>query len=123
MTLCQRVDMRRHTFDIPNMGYESVAIGPQGSSVQTSGGHNMGIGSGITLAALGAILAFAVQDNLSGVDLTMVGYILLAAGLVIAAAAAALANQKRQHTAVTSTTDPDGRQAVQETHSETTPTV
>ena len=36
----------------------------------------------IKLAAVGAILAFAVTDNINNVDLTMVGYILMAAGVV-----------------------------------------
>lgn len=42
----------------------------------------MGIGAGVFLAAVGAILAFAVRDNLSDVDLTAVGYILMVAGAV-----------------------------------------
>lgn len=40
----------------------------------------MGIGVGIFLLALGGILAFAVTDRISGVDLTSVGYILMGAG-------------------------------------------
>ncbi|MBK5217043.1 MAG: hypothetical protein JJE02_05615 [Propionibacteriales bacterium] len=46
----------------------------------------MRTGTSLVLMALGAILAFAVQDNINAVDLTMVGYILLgigALGLVI----------------------------------------
>lgn len=42
----------------------------------------MGIGVGVFLAAIGAVLAFAVQDNISDVDLTAVGYILMVAGVV-----------------------------------------
>ncbi len=42
----------------------------------------MKVGPGIALLALGAILAFAISDNISGVDLTMVGYILMAAGAI-----------------------------------------
>lgn len=42
----------------------------------------MGIGSSIFLLALGAILAFAVTDAINGVDLTVVGYILMAAGAI-----------------------------------------
>jgi hypothetical protein len=38
------------------------------------------IGGSIFLLALGAILSFAVQDSLNGVDLVVVGYILMAAG-------------------------------------------
>lgn len=40
----------------------------------------MYIGGSIFLLAIGAILAFAVQDAISGVDLVAVGYILMAAG-------------------------------------------
>ncbi len=40
----------------------------------------MGLGTGISLVALGAVLAFAVQDRLSGVDLVAVGWILMAVG-------------------------------------------
>ena len=41
----------------------------------------MSIGVGIFLMVVGAILAFAVQDSWDVVDLTVVGYILMAAGL------------------------------------------
>ena len=40
----------------------------------------MGIGAGIFLLAVGGVLAFAVSDRISGIDLTMVGYILMGAG-------------------------------------------
>jgi hypothetical protein len=40
----------------------------------------MYIGGSIFLLALGGILAFAVQDTIEGVELTTVGYILMAAG-------------------------------------------
>jgi hypothetical protein len=40
----------------------------------------MYFGGAIALLAVGAILAFAVQDRLSGVDLVVVGYICMAAG-------------------------------------------
>ncbi|SDD63209.1 DUF6458 family protein [Auraticoccus monumenti] len=42
----------------------------------------MRVGPGIALLALGAILAFAVSDNFSGVDLTTIGYILMGAGVL-----------------------------------------
>lgn len=42
----------------------------------------MYIGGSIFLLALGAILAFAVQDRLEGVELTTVGWILMAAGVI-----------------------------------------
>lgn len=40
----------------------------------------MYFGGSIALIALGAILAFAVQDRLNDVDLVAVGYICMAAG-------------------------------------------
>jgi hypothetical protein len=40
----------------------------------------MGIGAGIVLIAIGAILAFAVDYRVSGVDIAIVGYILIGAG-------------------------------------------
>lgn len=60
----------------------------------------MGIGAGIFLIVVGAILAFAVQDSISGVDLTMVGYICLAVG-VLALIIAVVLNQQRTNTSHT----------------------
>jgi hypothetical protein len=40
----------------------------------------MGIGAGIFLLAVGGVLAFGVSDRISGVDLTVIGYILMGAG-------------------------------------------
>jgi hypothetical protein len=41
----------------------------------------MWIGTGIFLAAIGAILKFAVTDSIAGVDLATVGVILIVAGI------------------------------------------
>ncbi|MEU4557235.1 DUF6458 family protein [Actinoplanes sp. NPDC023936] len=41
----------------------------------------MGIGASIFLLALGAILAFAVEADISGLDIGVIGWILMAAGL------------------------------------------
>jgi len=41
----------------------------------------MTLGSGITLAAVGAILYFAVDWTLAGIDIDMIGIILMIAGL------------------------------------------
>lgn len=40
----------------------------------------MYFGGAIALIALGAVLSFAVEDGVSGVDLVTVGYICMAAG-------------------------------------------
>lgn len=42
----------------------------------------MGIGASVFLLALGAILAFAVDYSVSGVDINVIGWILMAAGVV-----------------------------------------
>ena len=42
----------------------------------------MGIGSSIALIALGAIFAFALDFDVAGLDIKIVGYILMAAGLL-----------------------------------------
>lgn len=40
----------------------------------------MYIGGSIVLIAVGAILSFAVTESISGIDLVVVGYILMGAG-------------------------------------------
>ncbi|MCW2825839.1 MAG: hypothetical protein JWQ91_2756 [Aeromicrobium sp.] len=40
----------------------------------------MYFGGSIALLAIGAILSFAVRDNINSIDLVTVGYILMAAG-------------------------------------------
>ncbi len=42
----------------------------------------MGIGASVFLIALGAILAFAVEVSVQGVDLDAVGYILMIVGII-----------------------------------------
>jgi len=42
----------------------------------------MGLGVGIFLAAVGAVLAFAVTDNVSGVNIQTIGWILLIVGII-----------------------------------------
>ncbi|RJT80077.1 hypothetical protein D6T63_09395 [Arthrobacter cheniae] len=56
----------------------------------------MRIGSSIFLIALGAILAFAVQAQVSFVDITLVGYILMVVGVIGLIASLILAAPRRQ---------------------------
>jgi hypothetical protein len=42
----------------------------------------MSLGTGIVLLVIGAILAFAVNVDIAWVDLHLVGYILMAAGVI-----------------------------------------
>ncbi len=57
----------------------------------------MGIGGGIALIVIGAILAFGITDQFSGVDLTVIGYICMGAGFLALILALAL-NAQRSHT-------------------------
>jgi hypothetical protein len=43
----------------------------------------MGIGSGLVLIAIGAILAFATNFHLSGIDVQMIGWILIFVGIAM----------------------------------------
>jgi hypothetical protein len=42
----------------------------------------MGLGVGLILAAVGAVLAFAVNTTVNGVDIQTIGWILLIVGIV-----------------------------------------
>ncbi|MGN6331436.1 MAG: DUF6458 family protein [Motilibacteraceae bacterium] len=64
----------------------------------------MGIGVSVFLIAVGAILSFAVQDAISGVNLVVVGYILMAAG-VLGIIIALVMNNQRTHTSHTTVED------------------
>ena len=55
----------------------------------------MGYGLGIFLLALGLILALAVQDTISNVDLTMIGWILALAGVLVLVLTAVQTNRGR----------------------------
>lgn len=57
----------------------------------------MYIGGGITLLVIGAILSFGVRDSISGVNLTVIGYILMAAG-VLAIILSIIFNAQRTNT-------------------------
>lgn len=81
----------------------------------------MGYGLGIFLLALGLILALAVQDSLDAIDLTMVGWILALAGLLVVVLTAVQANRARTHRTVATTQHPDGSQAVTERRTEQDP--
>ncbi len=55
----------------------------------------MQIGGSLFLLAVGAILAFAVRDSIEAVDLTMVGYILIAVGAIGLAISLIVNGQRR----------------------------
>lgn len=56
----------------------------------------MSLGTGIFLFVIGAILSFALNFQVSWIDLHLVGYILMAAGIVIIILGIFLLARKRQ---------------------------
>jgi uncharacterized membrane protein len=74
----------------------------------------MGYGLGIFLLALGLILALAVQDTLSGIDLTTIGWILTIVGLLVIVLTAVQMNRGRGSRTVATTTHADGSQTTTE---------
>ena len=78
------------------------------------GNEPMGYGLGVFLTALGLILALAVQDMIDAIDLTMVGWILVLAGVLVLVLTAVQANAKRQHTTTATTTHSDGSRTTEE---------
>jgi hypothetical protein len=81
----------------------------------------MSIGTGIGLFVVGAILAFAIHLNNAVVSLQLIGYILMAAGVVVFILGLVFLLRKRQSvTTVTSGVDADGR-AVNQRRTASTP--
>jgi membrane-bound ClpP family serine protease len=75
----------------------------------------MSIGTGIVLFVIGAILTFAVNiDTGGGIDLDLIGYILMGAGLVVFLIGLVLMFRKRESvTTVHSGTDANGGNVTQ----------
>ena len=68
----------------------------------------MGIGTGIVLFVIGAILEFALNVQVSWIDLHLVGYILMIAGAVVFVISLILLLVRRRRTVgPTTTTDED----------------
>jgi hypothetical protein len=81
----------------------------------------MSIGTGIGLFVVGAILAFAIHLNNAFVSLPLIGYILMAAGVVVFIIGLVFLLRKRQSvTTVTSGVDAEGR-AVNQRRTAVTP--
>jgi membrane-bound ClpP family serine protease len=73
----------------------------------------MSIGAGIALFAIGAILAFAVNVEVEWVNLDMIGYILMGAGVVIFIIGIVLMARRRRTESVTHTAvDPASNERV-----------
>ena len=74
----------------------------------------MGYGLGVFLLAVGLILVFAVQDSISGIDLTTVGWILALVGVLVLVLTAVTLNRGRTTRSVATTTHPAGSQTTTE---------
>jgi membrane-bound ClpP family serine protease len=73
------------------------------------------IGLGIVLVVIGAILVFAVEATVQGIDLTTVGWIVLGAGVLVFLIGLVMAIPRRRRARTTAvTTDQYGRQYVTE---------
>lgn len=82
----------------------------------------MSIGLGIFLFVVGAILAFALNVEVSWIDLNLVGYLLMGAGFIITIIGIVLMVRKRQSvTTVHSSVDPASGTRVDQRSTETDP--
>ncbi|WP_435744113.1 DUF6458 family protein [Nocardioides sp. SYSU DS0663] len=64
----------------------------------------MGYGLGVFLLVVGLILALAVSDAIEGVDLTMVGWIMAAGGVLVLVLTAVTMNSRRSKEGTVTTT-------------------
>ncbi|MEL4320504.1 DUF6458 family protein [Leifsonia sp. YIM 134122] len=84
----------------------------------------MSLGSGIVLFIIGAILAFALNVQVDWVDLHLIGYILMIAGVVGIILGIVLITRRRTSVSTTrSAVDPASGEAVTKRTSESDPLV
>jgi len=88
-----------------------VALSHPTAAAQT--GEAMSIGLGIVLFVIGAVLAFALHIDVSWIDLQLVGYILMIAGVVVFILGLVFLLRRRRTIATSHTTvDPRSGDAV-----------
>ena len=78
----------------------------------------MGYGFGAFLLVVGLVLALAVSDQVNGVDLTTVGWIMAIVGALVIVLTAATVSRARGARSVATTTHSDGTQTVSERQTE-----
>lgn len=82
----------------------------------------MGFGGPIGLIVVGLILSLAFTEQQVGpLEVTTLGWILVAAGVLWLALTLVQQNTKRRHTTVATTTDAQGRQATTQRTTESDP--
>lgn len=73
----------------------------------------MGIGTGIFLFVVGAILAFAINVQVTAVNLHLIGYLIMGAGVLVFLISIIMVFRKRSTTSTTRTAvDPVGSEKV-----------
>lgn len=80
----------------------------------------MGIGTGIVVFVLGAILAFAVNVQSDVINISLVGYLLMGAGLVVFVISLVAMMRKRQSVTTVRSVDASG-ESLTERRTATTP--
>lgn len=85
----------------------------------------MGIGSGIFLFVVGAIMAFALNFDVPWINLDLVGYLLMGAGALIFLISLVMVARKRSSTSTVRQVDNGGTERVtqRETRSDSDPLV
>jgi hypothetical protein len=92
------------------------------SASRVKGQVKMGIGSGIFLFVVGAILTFAINVSVSWVNLDLVGYLLMGAGIVVFIVSLVLVLRRRSSLVTTrSATDPNNNERVVESETKSDP--
>lgn len=82
----------------------------------------MSLGAGIFLVVIGAILAFALDVQVAWIDLVLVGYILMVAGLIgIILGIVLIARRRSSSVTVRSSTDPATGERIARTDRDSTP--
>ncbi|KIU04046.1 MULTISPECIES: DUF6458 family protein [Frigoribacterium] len=84
----------------------------------------MSIGGGIALIVIGAVLAFALDFQVAGIDIKLIGYILIAAGVVVTIIGIAFASRRRSTVSTTrSAVDPATGERVERRSTDSDPLV
>ena len=84
----------------------------------------MSIGGGIALIVIGAVLAFALDFQVAGIDIQLIGYILIAAGVVVTIIGIAFASRRRSTVSTTrSAVDPATGERVERRSTDSDPLV
>ncbi|WOQ69815.1 DUF6458 family protein [Microbacterium limosum] len=87
--------MRSATGCLSGRFFRTVVGGASGAVLDQEASTPMSIGFGIFLFAIGAICAFALNLDLGWIEITTVGYILMAAGAVVTIIGIALLARRR----------------------------